>query len=44
MQGSISLAEKRLNHQIPTQSFAQSDVSYNQKWQQLGQDSEISMA
>jgi hypothetical protein len=32
MQSSISLAEKKLNHQLPTQSFAQNDVSYNQKW------------
>jgi hypothetical protein len=44
MQESISLAEKKLNHNLPTQSFAQNDVSYNQKWQQLGQDSDISMA
>jgi hypothetical protein len=44
MQSSISLAEKKLNHELPTQNnLAQSDVSYNQKWQQLGQDSEIAM-
>jgi hypothetical protein len=44
MQGSIKLAEKKLNHAIPTQSMSQGNVTYNQKWQQLGQDSEISMA
>jgi hypothetical protein len=44
MQSSIALAEKKLNHNLPTQSLAQGEVSYNQKWQQLGQDSDIAMA
>lgn len=37
------MAEHKLSHEIPTQSFAQSDVTYNQKWQQLGQDSDTAM-
>jgi len=33
MQSSIRLAETKLHHEIPTQSFSQGEVSYNQKWQ-----------